>query len=251
MDFFFPGELTGLDLVKYLRKQIKDYDIPIIVMTSYGDEKRKEQCLRSGADGFLTKPFSKEELIFTLKNLLQRYFRIRELTEQIETLKEKTLRDPLTGVYNRSALEVIVSELGRSYARDNIIHTVSLIILDIDNFKKINDTYGHLFGDFVLKNIGEIISSKIRKTDYCIRYGGEEFLILLIKCDQDQALAKAEEIRSSIEMANPNKVKVTVSLGVASGSVTGAEELHKLIELADRALYTDKMKGKNRVEVAS
>lgn len=251
MDFFFPGELTGLDLVKYLRKQIKDYDIPIIVMTSYGDEKRKEQCLRSGADGFLTKPFSKEELIFTLKNLLQRYFRIRELTEQIETLKEKTLRDPLTGVYNRSALEAIVSELERSYARDNIIHTVSLVILDIDNFKKINDTYGHLFGDFVLKNIGEIISSKIRKTDYCIRYGGEEFLILLIKCDQDQALAKAEEIRSSIEMANPNKVKVTVSLGVASGSVTGAEELHKLIELADRALYTDKMKGKNRVEVAS
>lgn len=249
VDFLLPGELTGLDLIKYLRKQVKDYDIPIIVMTAFGDEKRKEICLRSGADGFLIKPFTKEELLFTIKNLLQRYLRTKDLMREIEYLREKAIKDPLTGAYNRSILELIVTEIERAYVRERKESNLSLFMFDIDDFKKINDIYGHIFGDFVLKTIAEIVNQKIRKTDYCIRYGGEEFLVLLMGCDVNEAYLKADEVRKEIESAKPNNIVVTVSIGVSGGKVGNFDELKKIIDRADVALYRAKRGGKNRVEI--
>ena len=163
--------------------------------------------------------------------------------------------DDLTGLYNRRFFfERFEEEIARSLRHS---HTIALILLDLDFFKKVNDTYGHCAGDAVLQVVGSIISNKCRKADIGARYGGEEFIILLPECDKKSAIQTAKKIRSLIKeekitIADNQTIQVTCSMGVASFS---AKELHeigcvKATDKTDIALYKAKENGRDRIEVA-
>ncbi len=168
-----------------------------------------------------------------------------------EKLRLIAVTDKLTGLLNRNKFyEIANSELERSqrYKRP-----LSIIMFDIDHFKKINDTFGHGIGDYVLKTLSKIIKNSIRKSDYLFRWGGEEFIILATETNTDQAKTLAEKIRDAIEKYNFDKVhKVTISLGVASyNEEIDKNSIDSLINRADEALYKAKESGRNRVEIAN
>ena len=166
----------------------------------------------------------------------------------IDDLNQKAIRDSLTRCYNKKETGVFLETFLKNFLRYKI--PFSILMLDIDFFKKINDTYGHLAGDFILKEISNIIKSLIRDTDICGRFGGEEFIIGLPNTKLIGALKLAERIRKTIENKvfeyNGKKIKITLSIGVTSASKS--DSVFSLIERADEALYEAKRKGRNRVE---
>ena len=163
-----------------------------------------------------------------------------------DELKEHASTDSLTKAYNRLKFdEIIESEINRSKRYDQML---SLIAFDIDHFKTVNDNYGHLFGDYVLKTIVNLTKDNIRGVDYLARWGGEEFMIILPETGLERAEALAQRIKEEIENYKFNKIgKVTVSFGVAQFKKDDSEDT--LIKRADDALYKAKNKGRNRVEI--
>jgi diguanylate cyclase len=172
----------------------------------------------------------------------------KKMQSSLKVIREMAIQDDLTGFFNRIHLmDLIESENNRSVRTGSVF---SLVMMDIDKFKKINDTYGHQTGDQVLRTFAAIIRSMLRKTDFCGRYGGEEFLILLTQTDLQAAKVFAERIRESVENSffpdlGPDS-RVTVSLGLAEHRMQ--ENIEKTISRADDALYKAKKKGRNRVE---
>ena len=165
-----------------------------------------------------------------------------------EEIYRLTTIDGLTQVYNkRYFIETLEREIGRAhrYRRE-----LSLIMFDIDHFKKINDTYGHLAGDHVLKQLASVIRSRIRREDILARYGGEEFAIILPEIDNYNAVQFAEKIRGIVEKAvfrfEDTDIPVTISIGCAS-MTTELQEPHEFVRVADGHLYTAKSQGRNRV----
>ena len=168
-------------------------------------------------------------------------------TDILCTLTELVTIDPLTRLANRRHLTSVKFKLMRK------IHSaLGILMLDIDNFKHINDTYGHSFGDKVLRKVAETISSNTRPYDDAIRYGGEEFLLILYRTQRKNTLMIAERIRKKIEQITFDKhpeVKITISIGLTFFDTKKGDSLDEQIENADRALYRAKRKGKNRVEI--
>ncbi|RUM48188.1 MAG: GGDEF domain-containing protein [Hydrogenothermus sp.] len=166
----------------------------------------------------------------------------------MERFKHLAETDRLTGLFNKGKFnEVLKKEIERAkrYKRP-----LSLIIFDIDHFKRINDTYGHKVGDEVLRELAKVIKSIIRKTDFVVRWGGEEFVILAPETDLDGALKLAEKLRQTVEKHQfPTVKNVTISLGVAQ--YIDEETPEEFIIRADMALYKAKENGRNRVEVAN
>ncbi len=194
---------------------------------------------------------SYEQMVIELKRAKEQAEALaKQLMEANEKLREMALRDGLTSLYNhRYFQETLDREIGRARRYG---HPISLIMIDIDHFKKINDTYGHQQGDVVLKGIGEIIKSTIRDSDIPARYGGEEFAIILPHIELKGAVACAERLRQKVENhsfnLNGTQITVTISLGVTS-TFPAQKEVSKtaLIEMADRALYHSKNSGRNKV----
>lgn len=178
---------------------------------------------------------------------------IEDVTEMVSYERKlllMTQNDALTGVHNRRFLEEkLLDEIRRS-KRYNI--DLSVIMLDIDFFKRINDVYGHQHGDFVLKALADNIGSNTRKTDFLTRYGGEEFCLILTDTNLDAAMSSAEQIRKNIEALDISYkgiiVNLTVSLGVAALEA-GSEDVDELLDNADTALYQAKNSGRNKVVV--
>ena len=172
----------------------------------------------------------------------------KKLQSSLTVIREMAIHDDLTGFYNRSHLmDLIESENNRSVRTGSVF---SLVMMDIDKFKKINDTYGHQIGDQVLRTFAAVIRSILRKTDFCGRYGGEEFLIVLTQTDLQAAKLFAERIRDCVENSffpdlGPDS-RVTVSIGLAEHRMQ--ENIEKTISLADESLYKAKKRGRNRVE---
>lgn len=178
---------------------------------------------------------------------------VQDFSEQAEledALKEQARTDPLTGVYNRRYFwELATQELSRKGAESS---PVSVLLLDIDHFKSINDTYGHTDGDTALVSLTHSCAEKLRKSDILARFGGEEFVVLLPGANLDEALQKAEEIRShiasiSVRLSNDAVLQMTVSIGVATMVERDIDELDDLLNLADTRLYQAKDAGRNRV----
>ena len=183
---------------------------------------------------------------------LRRNLRISrtELEKSLTIIKEMSIRDDLTGVYNRRHLMELLEHEYHRISRGGAHFSVAM--LDIDHFKSVNDTHGHLTGDEVLKAVSDVIRNSLRSADFCGRYGGEEFLLVMTQTNINGALLCAERIRSTIEQSRftslgPN-FKVTVSLGVTE--FTGKEDIPTMIARADKALYHAKESGRNRVEYA-
>lgn len=247
IDVILDSKISGIELLEKIRKSEDKCFVPIIVITAFDDPARRVEIFRLGANDYIIKPVLKEEFLVRVKNILYNKRLIEEIKAQREKLKELSFKDFLTGAYNRRILEEFVLkefEKAKKHGFD-----LSFIITDIDNFKTINDRHGHIVGDVVLKKISNLLSQKIRAGDFLIRYGGEEFLIILSYCNVDNALKRAEEMRKAIEELNIENLKITASFGVTSLSLHPEANLEELINLADQALYKAKSKGKNRVEI--
>lgn len=247
MDNQMPGK-SGMEwLTEIAKKQLA----PVVMLTGSGTEEIVAQAFQEGAIGYLPKgSLSQEKLKNIIDVALDKWTRLQQAMADKEKLERLATFDPLTGLYNRRAILGKLRELiniANRYKED-----FSLIMLDIDHFKKVNDRYGHLTGDEVLEEIATLISRNIRDTDIVGRYGGEEFIIILPKTTLASAWVVAERLRTIIEQVEMkdsagNVFAITVSQGLAGWE--RGEDTSSLISRADEALYKAKEKGRNRVQI--
>lgn len=248
-------EMPGLDGEKLLAAQhgrSGGGELPFLFLTAQRDPDRMARLLRNGACDIVRKPFHPDELLARLE-LHMRLRRLQaELREKNATLAEISITDLVTGLRNRRYVTEFLSvELLRAARYKSAL---SVLLLDLDYFKRVNDTYGHKAGDRVLQSIGETLRASLRGTDLAGRFGGEEFLVVLPQTDLDGACALGERIREAIAETATTigpgpPISVTVSIGAAvlTESIRTAEQL---IEAADAALYVAKDAGRNRVRAA-
>ena len=187
----------------------------------------------------------------SLKSAVSEYKKTTQsLSVKLEETEAKALVDSLTNVLNRNAYNMKIIQMMREFSQTK--NYFCLLVLDIDHFKKFNDTYGHKAGDRVLKSVAASVQDSLRASDLVFRYGGEEFVVILNGTQGDNAFKLAEKIRKGVEkeyfIDKEKKLKVTISLGVAC--VTEGETELELFERADKAMYVAKRKGRNRVELA-
>ena len=245
-DIRLPG-LGGLELTKVI-KQKNGSDV--IVVTGYSDDYSYEEAINIGASDFVIKPVRLEELLLRLRRVLKERQLSTERTRMMQKLQKLATTDGLTKLYNsRSFYSQLELEVDR-YNRYK--HPLSLLLLDIDNFKEFNDNFGHLEGDKVLVRFSQIIKSCLRTNDSAYRYGGEEFTVILPETNGDEAKTVAQRIRSSLETEKfkpiPDRnAKITISIGVTQ--YFPKEELSAFIRRADKAMYLSKKNGRNRVSV--
>ncbi len=251
LDWMMPG-LDGLEICRRVRARSAQPYVYIMLLTANDKVGNLVEGLESGADDYLTKPFHPQELRARLRVGLRMLDLESGLVEARENLRFKASHDALTSIWNRGAIiELLERELSRA-RRDG--SSVGVLLADIDHFKRVNDTRGHLVGDEVLGAVTGRLKGEVRSYDSVGRYGGEEFLILLPGCDNPKLTAKAEQLvkiveRSSIE-TSAGPVPVTISIGgIASGDCPHAE-LKSLLRAADAALYRAKISGRNRSEIA-
>ncbi|OGU16842.1 MAG: diguanylate cyclase response regulator [Geobacteraceae bacterium GWC2_53_11] len=252
LDWKMPG-MEGIEVCRTIREVAEEPYTYIILLTSQQRDEDLVIGMEAGADDYILKPFKLNEL----RVRLRAGRRIIELQDELlaarEILRAKATHDSLTGLLNHEEiLDILDRELARS-ERDG--HCVSIIMVDIDHFKKVNDTHGHLAGDAVLRITAQKMHAIERVYDAVGRYGGEEFLLILPECCQECAITIAERLRvwiSSESMDTPEGIiPVTISLGVATSSRDGIRDGRCLIKAADTALYKAKENGRNRVELAS
>jgi len=246
-------EMPGIDGFKFLsmvntRKEL--LDIPILLLTSHSEVAKKIRGLEQGASDYVTKPFSPEELLARVKVQLKIKTLQDHLKESNQRLLEMSQIDPLTGLYNRRhMMTTLEAELDRS---NRISSPFSLVMVDLDHFKKVNDTYGHQQGDVVLKSTSWVIKEQLRQYDSASRFGGEEFILLLPETSLDEAVNVAERLRQAIcniqFSGSVTDLKISASLGVAAIPHQKINTSEDLIRQADDALYHAKSKGRNRVE---
>ena len=256
LDVMMP-KLDGFETCKRLKEDKETLYIPVIMVTALNEIEDKMRGIEAGADDFISKPFNKLELLARVKSLLRIKHlhnalqqKIVELEKAQERLQELAITDGLTELYNyRYFKEHLYKELRRSERTNS---NVSVIMLDIDFFKNYNDTYGHLAGDKVLKDIAYLLKNNIRSIDIAARYGGEEFSLILIETTKKSARFVAEKLKDIVEQhqfryenTQPNG-KLTISMGVATFPEDGTTP-EKVVHQADQRLYKAKALGRNRV----
>lgn len=248
-DIVLEGQMSGIGLVREIRRKPDNDQVPILAVSAHSDAARRIEILRAGANDYVTKPIIQAEFQVRLGNLLTAKHLFDTVKAQQAKLAELAVRDPLTGMYNRRYLmELAGKYLCRAYRHKD---PLSVVFVDVDHFKKINDNHGHDKGDEVLCAVATMLGDCTREGDVAARMGGEEFLLLLPACDQQNAVAKAEAIRARLEQASPGGLSVTASLGVASLPIEQPDmSFEALCALADEAMYRAKNNGRNRVEQA-
>jgi diguanylate cyclase (GGDEF)-like protein len=240
--------ITGFEVCQRLKLDPITAQIPVIFLTGAAEVYTKVQGFDLGAVDYVTKPFEPAELRARVRAALRtkRYHDILAARSHI---------DGLTGIWNRSYFDQRMTEECSAACR--YARTVSLILLDLDSFKKLNDSHGHPFGDQVLQTLGELFNSFLRATDAPCRYGGEEFAVILTETDLEGARLTAERMRRDLFEApfhpKEGRVHVTASLGVACSSIfeKGSVTVAGMVDAADGALYRAKLEGRNRVCVAT
>ncbi|PJZ70589.1 diguanylate cyclase response regulator [Leptospira perolatii] len=269
LDILLPGGLNGLDLLKRFSHEPILEDMLVIIITAIQDTQTLESAFELGAIDYVTKPFAATELRARVRSALrlrhetvQRKQRERDLedttnklSEAYQTLLRVSRTDGLSGVWNRryfdEVLEVEWKRSGRSQK------PVSLLLLDIDYFKKYNDTYGHQAGDDCIRKVAGVLRDTARRAgDFAARYGGEEFALILPDTESQNALKVAEQILTKIRLLKiPHENSevaphVTVSLGLSTMVSEKGISLSLLVEKADEALYQSKKKGRNQATIA-
>jgi len=252
--------LDGYKLTATVKRQPRYKSLPVILLTSETGTGNKVKGLDLGANDYVTKPFDPGELVARVKNLL----RIKELQQEVEEknaqlaelnqrLESMAITDDLTALYNR---RYFMERLKEEFARSKRYQMeLSCIMFDIDNFKKINDRWGHQTGDKVLKELGALLKRSHRTHDLAGRYGGEEFILILCQTDHQGAMQFAEQLRGTVQdnrfsAVNGEPLSVTISIGVSSYPAPDVTQSDDLIRVADGALYQAKRTGKNRVVTA-
>lgn len=238
--------MDGIDLCKEVKSHYKN--IYFIMLTAKDNTEDKISGLNSGADDYITKPYDINELLARVNvaaRIVKSNKRLIFLNEELEKVIET---DELTGLKNRRFFN---KELNKEINRSTRYkHTLAVIIVDVDNFKEINDNYGHIVGDLVLKHVSGVMQNSIRETDFLCRYGGDEFVILLPETTPKNAFVVAEKIRRNI-VKHPFKhkrttINPTISLGVSVKTPAMKKDASEILESADKALYISKNRGKNK-----
>lgn len=250
LDWVLP-DLDGIELCQRIRKTaMSGQYVYVILLTGKEGRQNMLDAMQAGADDYLLKPFDESELKARLL-VGKRILNLQdELVAARESMRHAATHDSLTGLLNRGE---IFGMLERELERGRRDHRpVAVILADLDHFKKVNDTHGHLFGDGALQEIARRLHSKLRSYDGVGRYGGEEFLLVLPACDLPDALQRANELREIVSDAPIvcGKVtkSITMSMGVAVSECIGVKEMEPVLNRADAALYAAKENGRDRVE---
>ncbi len=237
-DYEMP-KMDGLKLIKEIRKKYNKEELSVIGISSYGSENMSAIFIKNGANDFLNKPFQSEEFYCRVSQNV-------EMIEYIEAVRDVSNRDYLTKLYNRRYFFEAAALIYANAMRKNI--EITLTMLDIDFFKKVNDTYGHDAGDIVLKEISSVLNSSFRQSDVVARFGGEEFCIITSNMAKTNVRSHFEDLLKKIEdleiKANDKIIKITVSMGVCTKLL---DSLDSMIKQADKMLYKAKETGRNRI----
>jgi len=251
LDWMMPG-MEGAEVCRQVRAGIRDRYVYIMLLSVRADLEDVVTGMESGADDSIVKPFQVDELHARLRAGRRVLALQEELVEAREALREQATRDGLTGLWNRTAIfDILQNELARSGRSGE-----SLIVLmaDLDGFKPVNDHFGHMAGDAVLRQVAARMRTSVRRYDAVGRYGGEEFLIVLPGCELPGGLVLAERIRDAIGRecfrAGDAEIKLTCSLGAACAIPPAVPQADDLVREADAALYRAKRQGRDRVEAA-
>ena len=245
LDIIMPG-MSGFDVLTNIKKSDDTRGIPVIIISGLAGENDEEKGLLLGAVDYITKPFVNSIVTARVKTHLK-------IVEQMRIIEQLSIIDQLTNIPNRRFFDRCVNIEWKRAIREKAL--VSTLMIDVDHFKKFNDTYGHQQGDEVLKEVAATIKSVLKRpTDFAARWGGEEFIVLLVSTDNYGAMFVAEQIRSKIEDLEVQNINdpdaplhVTVSIGTATVAPTVDSLIEDMIGQADKTLYAAKESGRNRV----
>jgi len=251
MDWMMPG-MEGAEVCRLVRANVHERYVYMVLLSVRSDSEDVVKGMESGADDYIVKPFRVDELHARLR-AGERVLALQEkLVEAREALREQATRDGLTGLWNRTAIfDILQNELARSGRSGE---PLIVLMADLDGFKPVNDRFGHMAGDAVLRQVAVRMRASVRCYDAVGRYGGEEFLIVLPGCDLSSGLALAERVRHAIAAecfrAGEAEIKLTCSLGAACAIPPAIPHADDLVRDADAALYRAKHQGRDRVEAA-
>jgi len=263
-------KLDGIEMVKMIREISEN--IPVIVATAHKDTELLISCIEVGVTAYLLKPINFKQLEKTIKQSCEKiYYKkkneeyelsleklVAKRTKELEITKDKLVemvnRDPLTNLYNRRYFHDISTVLLKLSQREK--QHLSALMIDIDRFKNINDIYGHVVGDQVIKNLAKTLLDYTRTSDVVVRFGGEEFVVLFPNTDLEGATLLATKIKHAVENTeiqtdneNNEIVKFTISIGVSECDCINSLNLENLVHRIDEALYEAKRSGRNRIVV--
>ena len=245
-DILLECEMSGIELVKNIRSLTDARGcIPIIAMTGDNTDKLRLNLYEIGVNDFLEKPFLTKELLIRIRNLVSNKRLLDKVHDQRRELFVLATTDKLTGCHNRHSLMDFSIDFFSQAAQFG--HPISLLVLDLDHFKLVNDTHGHSMGDVVLEAVGKLLNASFREDDLVARFGGEEFVVLMNHCDAENAKIMAENLRRKIEQLKPGDIKITASIGIASMGIGQNVNFEALFSLADEGVYKAKNRGRNRV----
>ena len=232
-------EMNGFELVAKIRKEYSSDELAIIGISGHGSGLLSAKFLKKGANDFICKPFLNEEFHCRINQNI-------EILEHIAAVREASNKDYLTGLWNRRQFFDLGKTLYENAKRGNL--NITLAMIDIDHFKRINDSYGHAVGDAALKQVARLLAANLRDADIVSRYGGEEFCVMTTNMSKQEAKMAFERIRKRIENAKIHtkscEMTLTVSIGVTTRIL---DTLDATISLADEFLYQAKQNGRNRV----
>lgn len=239
---------NGLEICTEIRSTRKMDELPIIIVSGHTEMDTVVKCLRAGANDHISKPIVKEEFFARVSNVLKIRSLQKDLYEQQKQMEKLAFTDPLTSLFNRTYMDMALQrELERTRRSGS---PLGLLLIDLDFFKKVNDTHGHEIGDEVLREFGQLLKNKVRSYDVPCRYGGEEFCVLLPGSNAANVVTVAERIRKSCEdqTFSTKELIQTISIGTSVYPELSREQ--NLISDADKALYSAKQSGRNKTIVS-
>jgi two-component system cell cycle response regulator len=245
-DLLMP-RMDGIALTRAIHET--GHDIPVVIMTAYASIENAVESIKAGAAEFVTKPFKFNHTLFIIQKVLETR-NLQKMAEKSEYYKKLSTTDDLTSLNNQRYFKHVLGNEVKRHSRYN--RPMNLLMIDVDNFKKVNDTHGHLVGDQVLKQVSEILKKNVRACDHLSRYGGEEFSVILPETTENEAFMVGERIvlainRHQFKTLDGELVgKLSVTIGQSSFPQDAAES-ELLLKRADEALYRGKQLGKNRI----
>ncbi len=243
-DITLAGNMSGHELAEKIRALdgARGF-IPIIAVTGDTSDELRLSLYQSGVNDFIQKPILSGELLVRIRNLITTKRLLDKVHDQRRELFALATTDKLTGCQNRHSLMEFSGKFFALSSRQR--YPISMLVIDLDHFKVINDTHGHATGDLVLSSVGNLLNQFFRKGDLVARFGGEEFVVLMSHCDQPLAQTKAEKLRQAIEDLQPDGIKITASIGFTCRLAGQSGDFDVLFSSADKGVYAAKENGRN------
>lgn len=247
------ADVDGLRLASQIKNQEETRNVPLLVLVDEDDSRLMLKALEVGINDYMTMPVDKNEMTARVRTQIRRKRYQDALKEQYQKSVSMAVTDGLTGLYNRHFLNTHLENMVHQSVKNG--KRIALMMMDMDHFKEVNDTYGHDAGDRVLKQLSDVILRASRSTDLAARFGGEEFVVLMPETDEQAALNASNRMRETVEKtlfvvgANGEVIHKTVSIGIANSHPDG-DSAEALIKRADEAMYSAKRNGRNQVKVA-